>query len=64
MGIINRPVRFSGSKEERAANRRTHHFIDYGEESECANCVCKPWHVAADYPCGTEPPRETIEYGD
>ena len=67
MATINRPVRFQGTSDEAAVNRRTHHFVvtDWDEdgpcERRCADCDCKPWHAAADYPCGTEPPRETIE---
>ena len=64
MGIIDRPIRFTGTAEQAAANRGTHHFIDYGDgEVECGDCFCKPWHAAASYPCGTEPPREVVTYG-
>lgn len=63
---INRPVAFPGTDEERLANNATHNFITnwYGEDScetRCGDCDCRPSHVAADYPCGTEPPREVIE---
>jgi hypothetical protein len=57
--IVNRPVAFPGTEEEKAANFRTHHFI--GIDRRCMDCDCKTWHVAADYPCGTEPPREVAE---
>ena len=30
-------------------------------ETRCSRCDCKPWHVAADYRCGTEPPREEVK---
>jgi hypothetical protein len=26
-------------------------------------CDCKPWHAAAHYPCGQEPPRENVIIG-
>jgi ketosteroid isomerase-like protein len=60
-----RPVRFAGTDAEREANRATHHFHTYcyGEddfETRCVDCDCKTWHAAADYPCGTEPPREVV----
>lgn len=62
---INRPVRFPGTPEQAAANYRTHYFITNGDPEDgdyrCMDCDCKPGHVAASYPCGTEPPRETIE---
>lgn len=63
---VNRPVPFQGTDEEKAANRATHNFqgICEGEEYmdfRCLNCDCKPWHAAADYPCGAVVPRETVE---
>ena len=70
MGSINRPVKFQGTDEEKQANRRTHHFspTDWDEDGpqdyRCMDCECKPGHKAADYPCGTNPPRETITYKD
>ena len=57
----NRPVAFQGTKEEAEANYRTHRFTSWGDEQECMECYCKPWHQAAKYPCGVEPPRETVE---
>jgi hypothetical protein len=59
------PVEFSGSEEERKANYATHAFVTYtwGEddaETRCMNCDARPSHVAADYPCGTEPPRKVV----
>lgn len=57
---VNQPVPFSGTSEERKANYATHDFIYYDEEAECMGCCCKPWHVMADYPCGTIVPRETV----
>lgn len=61
--VINRPVAFAGTDAERLANRATHHFVVYDPEEppECLDCCAKSWHVAADYPCGEEPPRETVE---
>lgn len=53
------PVPFQGTDEERAVNRATHNFFyDHEGNGECMGCACKPWHVAASYPCGVEPPRE------
>jgi hypothetical protein len=59
--IINRPVRFTGSDEEAAANFRTHYWAGNDPDARCGECDCKPWHAAARYPCGVEPPRETVE---
>lgn len=47
------PTPFDGTPEQIAANRRTHYFA--GER--CMDCDCKPWHTAADYPCGAPVPR-------
>lgn len=63
MRKINRPVRFAGDDEQRRLNRGTHAFVFFGDPDDadinCLACDCKPWHAAADYPCGEEPPRET-----
>lgn len=62
MTIIDRPIRFAGTAEEAAANRDSHHWTTFdGEEYRCMWCDAAPWHAAASYPCGTEPPRETVE---
>lgn len=62
MTRINRPVAFPGTAEEAAANYQTHDWIVESPEEplRCAVCDCKFWHVAANYPCGVEPPRETV----
>lgn len=62
---VNRPVAFSGTDEERLANYRSHHWVTWDPEEcpECVDCCAKSWHVAADYPCGTEPPREEVRVG-
>lgn len=59
---INRPVAFSGTEDERKANRATHNFCNFeiGEAAECSDCCARTYHVAADYPCGVEPEREVV----
>ncbi len=59
MMIVNSPVKFQGSADEAASNRRTHHWVSWEQDEtpECANCCAKTWHAAASYPCGVEPPR-------
>lgn len=61
---VNRPVRFTGTEEQRIANRASHNFTyyDHEEPAECTDCCARTYHVAADYPCGQEPPRETVNY--
>lgn len=59
---INRPVAFPGTPEEAEANLRSHQWIfdEPGESPVCALCSHKSWHIGAKYPCGVEPPRETV----
>lgn len=58
---LNVPVPFEGGVDEAVANRQTHNFISFdGMNENCASCDCKPWHVAASYPCGASIPRQTI----
>lgn len=54
------PKPFEGTDEEVKENRSTHHWVMDGLTPVCMNCDAKEWHIAADYPCGTEPPRITI----
>lgn len=54
MTTLSAPVPFAGTSEERAANHASHCF---GHEGRCYFCDCKPWHLTASYPCGTEPER-------
>jgi hypothetical protein len=58
---LNRPVPFTGTPAEAAANMDTHMWFCYGDEVECDRCLAKPWHTTAAYPCGTNVPRETVE---
>ena len=53
----NIPVPFAGTQEESAVNYATHSWSSYGDETECDDCLSKPWHVAAKYPCGFSIPR-------
>lgn len=48
------PVAFTGTAEEKAANRATHYFRD----GRCQDCDCRPFGRVAEYPCGVEPARE------
>lgn len=64
MTTMNVPVPFEGTQDQKRANFATHRFMwgdDMGER--CLNCDCKPWHKAAEYPCGQEPPRMDVEVG-
>ena len=47
------PMRFQGTPEEAARNRRSHDFVD----GRCWRCDCRPWGRVAEWPCGVEPPR-------
>lgn len=59
---IDRPVEFPGTHEESEANFRTHTWVvEHPDEPlRCSECDAAAWHVAARWPCGTEPPRETL----
>lgn len=50
---VNAPMRFQGTPEQAAANRRTHYFVD----GRCMDCDCRPFGRVAEWPCGVEPPR-------
>jgi hypothetical protein len=63
--LVDQPVPFQGTEAEKIVNRTTHFWTQLDEhEIYCGNCDCKPWHAAADYPCGTEPPRQVVEIKD
>lgn len=56
--LLDEPIPFEGTDAERAANFNSHRFTTMdGENYECLDCCSKPWHRAADYPCGTTVPR-------
>ncbi len=63
--IVNRPIPFDGTPEQKAANYRSHAWHTCGDPEDgdvhCADCDAKPWHKAASYPCGVDVPRETVE---
>lgn len=61
---LNEPVPFSGSAEEREANFLSHAWARESEDDwSCGRCDAKPYHAAANYPCGVDPPRRITEYG-
>jgi len=59
--IVNQPVAFPGTAEEAAANYKGHMWFQEEFDAACWRCDAKPWHKAASYPCGEEPPRETVD---
>lgn len=59
---VDAPVPFSGTDVMKKENFNTHIWQQVDEcEVRCFHCDSKPWHAAAFYPCGQEPPRETRE---
>ncbi len=52
------PIRFDGSTEQREANIHSHFWVDDGDAGVCDTCSCKPFHVAAAWPCGVDVPRQ------
>lgn len=62
--MINVPVPFPGTPEERRANLDSHNWSTLnGEDYNCLDCDCKPGHVSAGYPCGADVPRHDVPYG-
>lgn len=60
---INEPIPFPGTREELDANFASHSWDSFdGMDGHCFNCDCKPWHIMAQYPCGTIPPRHYVTY--
>jgi hypothetical protein len=61
--LVDRPVPFQGTEEERNANRATHYMVAYevGEREECIDCCARAFQTTLDYPCGADVPRETID---
>lgn len=55
--LINLPMPFPGTDDDRHANLRTHAFTEYDCEVRCSNCDCRPSGPVAWWPCGEEPPR-------
>ena len=51
------PDPFPGTEEEKRTNYRTHDWWRPFGEWVCGRCEAKPWHVAAELPCGQEPTR-------
>jgi hypothetical protein len=62
--IINTPVPYPGTDEEKTLNRASHVWLSGDSDTRCINCDCKPWHIHADYPCGDEAPRMDIEINE
>lgn len=55
-----RPIPFPGTAEEKLRNRHSHRWGDV--DGACFRCAAKPWHVAAEYPCGVKVPREEFDW--
>lgn len=63
--IINQPVLFDGTPEERSINMQSHVWVSDGPEEApiCMHCDVKYWHRSAEYGCGVEVPREIVTTG-
>ena len=61
---MDRPVKFSGSKQERVLNEDSHHWLSDGldEPPICFVCDAKYSHEARNYRCGEDVPRENIQW--
>jgi hypothetical protein len=55
---MSEPIPFAGTPEEVRENYATHLWVQEDEDGYvCGDCSSKPWHAAAHYKCGVEPPR-------
>lgn len=54
------PKRFPGTDAEKCDNRLTHYFCGDPGDERCMDCDCRPGGIVAEWPCGQEPPRETL----
>jgi hypothetical protein len=65
IGGMTCPVPFAGTSEELEANFKSHDFWGFETGTTCMQCDCKPWHMTAKYPCGSDVPRHTVtEWSD
>jgi hypothetical protein len=53
--MIDMPMKFAGSPEEREANYNSHRFDT--ESARCIECDCRPWGRIVEWTCGAEVPR-------
>lgn len=61
---LNRPVRFTGTRQEARDNYNSHQWEASEEGVTCFRCDSRSTSIHAEYPCGTEAPRETVEIVD
>jgi hypothetical protein len=54
------PRPFKGTKAQREKNFLSHDWRAMDDEIHCRTCGTEAHHVAASYPCGTEPPRMEV----
>jgi hypothetical protein len=57
--LTNCPAHFHGTPEQIEANRRSHQFDPTYDR--CWNCDCRPWGIAAEWPCGSTVPRVDVD---
>jgi hypothetical protein len=60
-GLVDVPVPFNGSPQQRAINHNSHLWVQVDtDEAGCYKCGASTGDVAADYPCGADIPRMTL----
>lgn len=64
-GYMSVPQPWTGTKEQLAANLKTHSFfVDDPEDAPvCDDCGCKLGHTTSKYRCGTNVPRIFVKAG-
>lgn len=56
--MVNAPMEFKGTQEERLANFRTHWFDR--ESHRCLDCDCRMFSISSYWPCGAGIPRHEV----
>lgn len=65
--MIDMPIEFPGTPEERRDNYNGHNWVYLGDPTDgdvrCGDCDCNSWGISSGWPCGAEIPR-TSTTGD
>lgn len=59
--MIDAPVEFPGTPEERRDNYNSHAWVYQGDPDDgdvrCGDCDCNSWGISSGWPCGADIPR-------
>ena len=54
------PMPYPGTAADHAENLASHDWPKTSPDARCRRCDCKPWYVAARWPCGADVPRVSV----